>query len=70
MVFCWFGLSWGALASACAMDSSDDEGDTVALVDAVRQEVRLMRLVFECWSYFLVVLHGHRTVRFVVPLFR
>ena len=47
----------------------DDDG-TVALVEAVRQEVRLMRLAFECWSCFLVVLHGHRAVRFVVPLFR
>ena len=52
------------------MDSDYEEVHrfAVAVVQEARQEVRLLRLTFESWVYFIT--HTFRSVRFTVPVFQ
>ena len=52
------------------MDSDDEELHrfAVAVVEEARQEVRLLRLTFESWVYFIT--RTFRSVRFTVPVFK
>ncbi len=48
------------------MDSEDL--DHFEVVEEARQHVRLLKLTFESWVYFIT--HTFRSVKFTVPVFR
>ena len=52
------------------MDSDDEELHrfAVAVVEEARQEVRLLRLTFESWVYFMTPTFA--SVKFIVPVFQ
>ncbi len=55
-------------ASFVAIMDSEDDDDHYDMAEEAGQEVRLLRLMFEAWVYFIS--QSFRNVRFTVNVFR